>query len=47
MTLVHGYLGYIPKIEKVGPTFDNIFGWNVIYTISNKQTMVINPSKWK
>ncbi|WP_313138406.1 hypothetical protein [Myroides sp.] len=35
------------KIEKVGPIFDNMFGWNVIYTIKNKQTMVMDPSKWR
>lgn len=35
------------KLEKVGPIFDNMFGWNVLYTIINKQTMVVNKDKWK
>lgn len=34
------------RIEKVGPIFDNMYGWNVLFTITNKQTMVMDPKKW-
>ncbi|MDM1502265.1 hypothetical protein HX071_08610 [Myroides marinus] len=34
------------KLEKVGPIFDNMYGWNVLYTIKNKQTMVMDDTKW-
>lgn len=34
------------KIQKVGPIFDNMFGWNVLYTLKNKEPMRLNPEKW-
>lgn len=34
------------RIEKVGPIFDNMFGWNVIYTLKNHQPMKVNTEKW-
>lgn len=35
------------RIEKVGPVFDNMYGWNVLYTIKNKEPMVMDVTKWK
>jgi len=34
------------KIEKVGPIFDNMYGWNVLYELKNHEPMVLNPEKW-
>lgn len=34
------------KIEKVGPAFDNMYGWNVIYSLKNHEPMIFNPDKW-
>lgn len=34
------------QIEKVGPIFDNMYGWNVIYSLKNHESMVFNPAKW-
>lgn len=34
------------KIEKVGPIFDNMYGWNVIYTLKNPEPMTFDPEKW-
>ena len=32
--------------EKVGPIFDNMYGWNVLYTIKNHEPMCYDASKW-
>lgn len=34
------------RIEKVGPTFDNMYGWNVIYSLKNHESMVFDATKW-
>lgn len=34
------------RMEKVGPVFDNMYGWNVLYTLKNQETTNMNPSKW-
>ena len=34
------------QIEKVGPLWDNMYGWNVIYTLKNQEKMCFDESKW-
>lgn len=34
------------QIEKVGPIFDNMYGWNVLYSLKNNESMVFDPTKW-
>lgn len=34
------------KYEKVGPLFDNMYGWNILYNFKNHESMVLNPAKW-
>lgn len=34
------------KMEKVGPVFDNMYGWNILYTIKNQEKMCFDPDKW-
>ena len=34
------------KYEKVGPIFDNMYGWNVMYTLKDHEPMKVNPDKW-
>jgi hypothetical protein len=34
------------RYEKVGPLFDNMYGWNVLYTIKNQTTKKMDPAKW-
>lgn len=34
------------RIEKVGPIFDNMYGWNVLYTLKNHEPMCFDPEKW-
>ena len=34
------------QIEKVGPIFDNMYGWNVIYSLKNHESMVFDATKW-
>lgn len=34
------------QMEKVGPVFDNMYGWNILYTIKNKEPMWFNPTVW-
>ncbi len=34
------------RIEKVGPVFGTLYGWNVIYDIKNHESMVFDKSKW-
>lgn len=35
------------QIEKVGPIMDNMYGWNVIYTLKNHEPMCYDASKWQ
>lgn len=35
------------SIEKVGPIFDNMYGWNVTYTLKNSEPMCYDATKWK
>lgn len=34
------------KIEKVGPIWGAMYGWNVLYTVKNKESMQMNPEVW-
>jgi hypothetical protein len=34
------------KMEKVGPIFDNLYGWNIVYSIKNQEPMCFAPEKW-
>lgn len=34
------------EIEKVGPIFDNMYGWNIKYTIKNHEPLCYEPTKW-
>ena len=34
------------QIEKVGPVFDNMYGWNVLYSLKCQEPMIFNPEKW-
>ena len=34
------------QIQKVGPLFDNMYGWNVLYEISTQESMCFVPEKW-
>lgn len=34
------------KMEKVGPIFDNMYGWNVMYTLKNHEDLTFDPAKW-
>lgn len=41
--------GKIPgsiRYEKVGPLFDNMYGWNVLYTTKNHEPLCYDESKW-
>ena len=33
--------------EKVGPIFDNMYGWNVLYTLKNHEDLTFVPEKWE
>lgn len=35
------------QIEKVGPILDNMYGWNVIYTLKNHEPMCYDAEKWQ
>lgn len=34
------------KVEKVGPLWDNMYGWNVMYSLDNHQPLCFEDSKW-
>lgn len=34
------------RIEKVGPIFDNMYGWNVLYELKNAEPFCWEPDKW-
>jgi len=47
MSLLYGKLDInTVKIEKVGPIFDNMFGWNVLYNFKNHEDMTFDPTNW-
>lgn len=33
-------------IEKAGPLFDNMYGWNILYQIKNHEPMCFDATKW-
>lgn len=33
-------------MEKVGPIFDNMYGWNILYTLKNFECMKFDAQKW-
>lgn len=35
------------RIEKVGPIFDNMFGWNVMYDLKNHEPFCFDEDKWE
>lgn len=43
---LYGKYDGVVKMQKVGPIFDSMFGWNVIMFIKNKQPMCFEPEKW-
>ena len=34
------------QIQKVGPLFDNYYGWNILYEITAQEKMCFVPEKW-
>ena len=34
------------QLEKVGPIFDNMYGWNILYSLKNHESMIYDPLKW-
>lgn len=34
------------KLEKVGPIMDNMYGWNVLYSLSSHNPLCFEPDKW-
>lgn len=34
------------RIEKVGPIFDNMFGWNLLYDLKNHEPFCFEVDKW-
>lgn len=34
------------RYEKVGPLFDNMYGWNVLYILKNHEPMCYEPANW-
>lgn len=35
------------RIEKVGPIFDNMFGWNLLFDLKNPEPFCFEPDKWE
>lgn len=35
------------RVEKVGPLFDNMYGWNVLYDVTAQEKMCYVPEKWE
>lgn len=35
------------RMEKVGPIFDNMYGWNMLYTLKNHEPLCYEPDKWE
>ena len=40
--LDRGSLSY----EKVGPLYDNMYGWSILYTLKNHEPLLYNPDNW-
>lgn len=34
------------RIEKVGPVFDNMYGWNLLYELKNHEPFCFEADKW-
>lgn len=34
------------RMEKVGPIFDNMYGWNVLFELKNHEPMCYDETKW-
>ena len=34
------------RIEKVGPIFDNMYGWNLLYSLKNQEPFCFESNKW-
>lgn len=34
------------QMEKVGPIFDNMYGWNILYNLKNHEKMCYDADKW-
>jgi hypothetical protein len=34
------------RMEKVGPIFDNMYGWNILYNLKNHEPLIYDPDKW-
>ncbi len=34
------------KMEKVGPIFDNMYGWNIMYLLKNHEDLTFKPDNW-
>jgi hypothetical protein len=34
------------EIQKVGPMFGNMYGWNVLYSLKNHESMKFDSDKW-
>ncbi len=34
------------KMQKVGPIFDSMYGWNILYEIKNHEPMCMNTENW-
>ena len=34
------------RMEKVGPIFDNMYGWNILYQLKNHEPLTYEPDKW-
>ncbi|KIQ22636.1 hypothetical protein RT99_05880 [Flavobacterium sp. MEB061] len=35
------------RMEKVGPIFDNMYGWNILYTLKNHESLSWNGDNWE
>lgn len=35
------------KMEKVGPIMGDMYGWNILYEVKSKETMVMNADSWE
>lgn len=35
------------EMQKVGPIFDNMYGWNILYTLKNHEALCLIPENWE
>lgn len=35
------------SMAKVGPVFESLYGWNIVYSIKNQEPMCFEPEKWE